>query len=63
MLGRLMLSEFREAYMRTGKRFLVPASVVLLSFRPEGPGLCTTGPLGLKDHCAKPSPKQVARPK
>jgi hypothetical protein len=43
MLGRLMLSEFREAYMRTGKRFLVPASVVLLSFRPEGPAINRAG--------------------
>jgi uncharacterized phosphosugar-binding protein len=39
MLGSLMLSEFREAHIRTGKRLLAPASVILLSSRPEGPAM------------------------
>jgi hypothetical protein len=38
-----MLSEFRKARIRTGKRLLVPASAVLLSFRPEGPPVVRPG--------------------
>jgi hypothetical protein len=43
MMGHRMLSEFRESHIRTGKRLLVPASVVLSSFRPEGPAMNRPG--------------------
>ena len=43
MLGSRRLSEFREAQIRTGKRHLAPASVILLSFRPEKPAMNRPG--------------------
>jgi hypothetical protein len=38
-----MLSEFREAHIRTGKRLLAHASGIWLSFRPEGPAVPRPG--------------------
>jgi hypothetical protein len=37
MLGSRMLSEFDEAHISAGKRFLMPVNVILVSSRPEGP--------------------------
>ncbi len=53
MLGRRRLSEFREAHLRIGKRLMVPASMILVSFRPFGP----------HTRCFKAPPNIVARPK